>query len=245
MAAGYSGHNVALARYNTDGSLDTTFDGDGKLIAFFEESEDQANAVAVQTDGKIVVGGQSDTASSGPYTLSARFSLARYTTAGTLDTTFGTGGKVIATFGSNSTSRLNALALQPDGKIVAAGSGVFEGDGLPDFVIARYNPDGTLDTTFSDDGRDSTDFHGDNFLSSDSANAVAIQSDGKIVLVGAANDSATSERFALVRYNTDGTLDTTFDGDGKVTTTFLGFVVSPSRPCYPVRRQDCSGRIYR
>jgi uncharacterized delta-60 repeat protein len=208
FAVGPGGSNdFALARYNTDGSLDTTFDGDGKVITDFAGSFDQARAVALQGDGKIVAAGIA--------TVSGfNFGLARYNTNGSLDTTFDGDGKVTTAFGGNEDAF--GVAIQVDGKIVAAGFSVDSG-GTNDFALARYNTDGTLDTTFSIDGKMTTDFAG----STDEARAVAIQGDGQIVAVGFVFVSGAGD-FALARYNSNGSLDATFDGDGKATTDFAG-----------------------
>jgi len=182
----------ALARYNSDGSLDTSFDGDGELTTPFG-GDSGAYAVAIQSDGKIVAAGQTyDPFRSG-------FALARYNPDGSLDMTFGTGGKVITT----PLGPASSLAVQSDGKIVVVGAG---------FTVARYNPDGTLDTSFAGDGTLTTDFGGYTW-----AQDVAIQADGKIVVAGVGG-----ERFALARYNPDGSMDTSFDDDGMVTTRFFG-----------------------
>src|SRR5262249_32253745 len=110
----------------------------------------------------------------------------------------------------------HAVAVQPDGKIVVAGSATVSGTG-GDFALARYNADGSLDTTFSGDGKVTTDFA----LGLDQVFGVAIQPDGKIVTAGSAYIGTSTDRdFALARYNADGSLDTTFSGDGKMTTDF-------------------------
>jgi uncharacterized delta-60 repeat protein len=169
----YSGtdYDFALARYTTAGALDTTFDTDGKVTTDFG-STDQIWSVAIQTDGKIVAVGKSDT----------DFALARYTTAGALDTTFDTDGKVTTDFGS--TDWAHSVAIQSDGKIIAAGYS------NNNFALARYTTAGALDTTFDTDGKVTTDFG-----STDRAHSVAIQSDGKIVAAGFSNNN-----FALIRY---------------------------------------------
>jgi uncharacterized delta-60 repeat protein len=138
---------------------------------------------------------------------SPEFGLVRYQGDGTLDTTFGDGGKVTTNFGfsSGDNDAAYGLVIQADGKIVAAG----RGDGR--FALARYNADGTPDATFSSDGKLTTSFT----ARSEVAFGVAIQATGKIVVAGRA-----AGRFALARYNPDGTLDTTFSGDGKVRTNF-------------------------
>ena len=130
--------------------------------------------------------------------------------AGDLDTSFDSDGKVTTEVGSTD-DFARSVAIQSDGKIVAAG---FSSNGSDwDFALVRYNTDGSLDTSFDTDGKVTTAIgSGD-----DHAVSVAIQSDGKIVAAGY-SDNGSDNDFALVRYNTDGSLDASFDGDGKVTT---------------------------
>jgi uncharacterized delta-60 repeat protein len=201
VAAGQSGGDFALARYNRDGSLDTSFDGDGKVTTDFGSPFDLALGVAIQPDGKIVAAG----------TSGGDFALARYNRDGSLDTSFDGDGKVTTDFGALDAA-LGAPAIQPNGRIVAAGYTSAGGD----FALARYNRDGSLDTSFDGDGKVTTDF-GSPF---DQAEGAAIQPNGRIVAAGF--NSAIGD-FALARYNGDGTLDTSFDGDGKVMTDFGGF----------------------
>jgi uncharacterized delta-60 repeat protein len=129
---------------------------------------------------------------------------------GDLDTTFDSDGKVTTAIGA-SDNEAYSVAIQSDGKIVAAGSS--KNGSNYDFALARYNTDGTLDTNFGTGGKVITAIGS----STDVAESVAIQSDGKIVAAGFSNNGSNND-FALVRYNTNGTLDTTFDSDGKVTT---------------------------
>ena len=207
VAAGGTGNfgtgtvNFALARYNVDGTLDTSFSGNGRQTTDFGGS-DFASGVALQGDGKIVAVGAGD----------SDFALARYDDAdGSLDTSFSGDGKTTTDFGFN-IDVAAAVALQGDGKIVAVGAGD------DDFALARYNTDGTLDTSFSGDGMETTDF-----AASDTATGVALQADGKIVAVGTLDTAFFGvPKMALARYNTDGTLDTSFSGDGKQTTNFAG-----------------------
>ena len=140
------------------------------------------------------------------------FSAGAQAAPGDLDLTFSGDGKQRTDFGSAS-RRQRAVARQPDGKIVAVGT--VAGYGANDFALARYNPDGTLDPSFSGDGRQTTDFG-----PSDEAFGVAIQGDGKIVAVGSTGPAGGN--FALARYNPNGSLDTSFSGDGKQTTDFGG-----------------------
>jgi uncharacterized delta-60 repeat protein len=196
--------DFALARYNVDGSLDTTFDGDGKVTTDFAGDFHQARAVAIQGDGKIVAVGNASALG-----FPADFALARYNADGSLDTTFDGDGKVTTDFAGDF-DVAEGVAIQGDGKIVAAGLAFVSGNN--DFALARYNPDGSLDTTFDGDGKVTTNF----FAGYSEAHSVAMQGDGKIVAVG--NASALGFDFALARYNADGSLDATFDSDGRVTT---------------------------
>ncbi|MGW9368634.1 calcium-binding protein [Streptomyces xanthophaeus] len=193
-----------VVRYNPDGSLDTTFDGDGKAVTDFGGGgADQGSDVVVQSDGKIVAGGG----------VGGVFALARYNALdGSLDTGFDGDGKLFTDFGGlQEGSTAYGLALQADGRIIAAGDTT---EGLVrDFALARYNADGTLDTSFSGDGKVTTDLG-----AMDTAQDVVVQADGRIVAVGGSSPGV----FSLTRYNADGTLDTSFSGDGKVTTNLGG-----------------------
>ncbi len=195
----------ALARYNPDGTLDTTFSDDGKVTTAISGEYDSAEDVAIQTDGKIVAVG----------TGAGRFEIARYNADGTLDTTFDGDGFGFADF-TVGTDSASAVAIQTDGKIVVAGDAGGPGEYTSAFALARYDADGTLDTGFDGDGMVVTDFTVDD----DGASGVAIQTDGKIVAGGSAGYNGASASFALARYNADGTLDTTFSGDGMVKTSF-------------------------
>jgi uncharacterized delta-60 repeat protein len=210
-AAFVSGNlDFAVARYNPDGSLDSTFSGDGKVTTDFAGSTDEAFAVALQGDGKIVVGGGAFVSGSHD------FALARYNTDGSLDATFSGDGKVTTDFaGARLPDRAFDVALQADGRIVAAGFAFVSG--TTDFALTRYNPDGSLDPTFSGDGKVTTDFAG----STDEVFDVALQADGRIVAAGFAGGVGGPD-FAVARYDADGSLDPTFSGDGKVTTDFAG-----------------------
>ena len=215
---GLSGRDFALARYNPDGSLDSSFDNDGLVVTDFGGRDEAAASVVIQADGKIVVAGNTN----------KDFAIARYTSNGGLDLSFGHNGLVTTDF-NNGIDWVSKIALQPDGKIIAVGlAGVPASSGDYDFGLARYNPDGTLDSSFGPkgEGRFTTDF-ASNF---DAAQDVALQADGKIVVVGRAVASRTTWLdFGIARYNSDGTLDTTFGArnNGLVTTdfgTYYGFM---------------------
>lgn len=188
------------------GSVDTSFGG-GPVITGINTSEDYARAIAVQPDGKIVVAGSTNTSQQG-----YDFAVARYNRDGTLDTDFNTSGKVTTTL-TNLADEGYAVALQADGKILVAGT-TTEGTNVQRFAVVRYNANGSLDTGFGTSGKAVTPFSN----GPDRAYAIAVQPDGKIVVGGEATLSGTGLDFALVRYNTDGSLDTGFGTGGKVTT---------------------------
>jgi uncharacterized delta-60 repeat protein len=204
----------AIVRYRPNGSLDPTFSGDGKAFADFVGRTEFALGVALQTNGKIVAAGTAR--------RSSRFALARFTPSGTLDTTFGGDGKVTTNFTTYDDSAYD-VAIQSDGKIVAAGgAAIFGGSGAESsFALARYNTNGTLDVSFDTDGKLTTDLAGIR----EQANGIAIQADGKIVAAGTSGqtgepDFSPDSKFTLIRYKTDGSVDTSFDGDGVITTNF-------------------------
>jgi uncharacterized delta-60 repeat protein len=213
LVAGYSSRvrnelDFVLTRYNSNGSLDTTFDGDGKVTTDFG-GYSYAYSIAIQSDGKIVVAGSAYNGSN------IDFALVRYNADGSLDTTFGIGGKVTTPIGTSSDLGYS-VTIQPDGNIVVAGQS-WNGSNY-DFALTRYNSNGNLDITFDGDGKVTTAVGS----SDDEARGVAIQSDGKIVVAGYTYNGSNYD-FALTRYNSDGSLDTTFDGDGKVTTAVGNF----------------------
>ncbi|HET7487172.1 MAG TPA: Calx-beta domain-containing protein [Acidimicrobiales bacterium] len=187
------------------GNVDPSFGSAGKVTTSFGAGDDEANGVAVQPDGKIVVAGFASNGSNDD------FALTRYNADGTLDATFGTGGKVLTDFGTTTGDQANAVALQPDGKIVAAGISTGTTD---DVAVARYNSNGTLDTTFGTGGKLVTDVGG----GADSGNAVALQPDGRIVVAGDTFPPSSNSRFLVVSYKPSGALDTSFGSTGVVTT---------------------------
>ena len=191
--------DFALVRYNTDGSLDTSFNGTGKVLTDFgANSSDLGNEVRIQADGKVVVAGWSDTGGTND------FAITRYNTNGTLDTGFGTSGKVIINLGGSDLAE--GLAIQSDGKILVTGTVGINGN---DVGLVRLNTDGTLDTTFGGgDGIVTTDYSG---ASDDRGYCVAVQSDGRIVVSGSTQVGGSGYNVALNRYSSTGLLDTTLD----------------------------------
>jgi len=211
LLAGYSynggDYDFALARFLPDGTLDSSFDGDGKLITEMDYAGgEENNSVVVQANGNFVVAGISD----------ADFSLARYNSDGSLDGSFGSGGKVstgVGNFLGNDAADFGAsLGLQSNGKLVVAGCSKINGQ--DQFSLLRFLSNGALDTGFGDDGKISTAFGTGNAK----AHAISIQADNKILVAGETSVGSKID-FALARYNANGTLDTSFSGDGKVTTT--------------------------
>lgn len=206
--------DFALARYNLNGSLDSAFGSGGKVITDFFGFSDQARAIAIQPNGKIIAAGDAETSARlGTEPLPGRFAIARYNADGALDSAFGNGGKVTTQIGSD--SDIFDIALQADGRIIAAGASI---NGQFDFTLARYNGNGSLDPSFGSAGIVITDIRG----FQDLAFAVALQSDGRIVVAGVSDDSSGSSDFALVRYSMDGSLDSSFGTGGKIFTDFLG-----------------------
>jgi uncharacterized delta-60 repeat protein len=191
-----------VARYNANGSLDSTFNGNGRVVTNLGGSVEVAKAVAVR-NGKIIVAGYSNTLGT------QDFVVLRYTGNGTLDTTFNSTGRRVTDLGGD--DRAAALALQGDEIVVAGATNVF---GTFDFALVRYTSTGSLDTTFDLNGQKITSFGKD-----DRATAVTIQNDGKIVAAGYSNTLGTFD-FAVARYTRTGSLDVTFDGDGKKLTSF-------------------------
>jgi uncharacterized delta-60 repeat protein len=195
--------NMVLIRYNVDGSLDAGFGTNGVVFIDINGRDDVANAVAIQADGKIVIAG-----TSAVFPQAQQVAVARVNANGSLDASFGTGGAVLTPFGI--APRVADIAIQQDGRIVVAGN-IPGATGLSDIALVRYNSDGSLDLSFDGDGTVTTDLGGQ-----EEATGVAIQADGRIVVSATilASLSSFNFDFAVVRYNVDGSLDTSFDGDG-------------------------------
>jgi len=218
---------VFLVSYSVyaGGTLDPNF-GTGGKVSFHVNGTDFARAAVLQPDGKIVmVGSSSPPGQSGGFWS---FAVARLNTDGTLDNTFGTNGKVRTDFGTLQEDVAQAVALQPDGKIVVGGYTL--GNGI--FAIARYNADGTLDTSFNG-GKVTTDLEGS---VSEKIENVFVLPDGKILAVGGYSGSFPNPPagIGLARYNPDGTLDAGFGSNGKfiiqfssLYTRFGGAAVQP------------------
>jgi len=204
LMAGTANNDFAIVRYNTDGTLDTTFDSDGKVATDFNLSSDDARGMVVQSDGKIVVVG----------TNGSDVALMRYRSSGTLDTAFDGDGKVNTSVNSGVEAG-KSVALQSNGKIVVAGY-TTNSSGYTDALLLRYNKDGSLDATFDGDGIATTALS----IQNDEFRSVVLQADGKILAAGYSRHGSYND-VALVRYNSDGSLDTGF-GAGGIVTTAIG-----------------------
>lgn len=265
----------ALARYNPDGSLDTSFDGDGKVMADLDPAGcEHISDLGLGPNGSIITFGTIGT-------LTIDWAVARFDSNGALDASFGTGGRTTTDFGDYQDA--NAMAIQADGKIIAVGYGSgqvlmarYTSQGLPDptfdtdgkltfdwegagrgtdvtldshdrivvvgngtpgnwCAVARLNPNGTFDSSFDEDGKATALLEGSNTITS-----VAVQLDDKVIVGGSLNHDFDNS-FLLVRFDSKGELDPTFGSDGVVTSDFgkpedVGVLCPPARP-------DCSNDI--
>ncbi|CAB1084689.1 hypothetical protein D1AOALGA4SA_12199 [Olavius algarvensis Delta 1 endosymbiont] len=206
---GSGSSEFAVARFNVDGSLDPTFDVDGKVTVSFSGGNDVGSGVAVQSDDKIVVVGTRDNGSG-----SSEFAVARFNVDGSLDNSFSGDGKVTTSFTAGYDVG-SGIAVLSDGKIAVVGTS----DDLSTtwFAVARYNVDGSLDSSFLFDGTVITKF---SFTGDDMGSGIAIQSDDKIVVVGSANDERGALKFAVARFNADGSFASNANSTGKVSVSF-------------------------
>jgi uncharacterized delta-60 repeat protein len=202
-----SGSEFAVTRYDARGVLVPSFGSGGTVRTQIAGYSNQAVAVALQVDGKIVVAGNEDSQGGGGMTV------ARYRVDGSLDRSFGTDG--IARVESVSAW---AMALQDDGKIVLAGACCFG-----EFAVVRLTAAGALDTSFGGDGWVSTDFAPGPRLAFSLASAVAVQADGRIVAAGRNHSEGTPADFAIARYLSDGSPDRSFGHGGRTITDFAGY----------------------
>src|SRR6266536_2345728 len=203
------GDQFALVRYNSDGSLDTSLNSSGKVTTAVGAGTCKGEGVALQEDGKIVVAGYSFNAGG-----QGNFTVLRYGADGSLDTSFADSGKVTTNIGTKNASA-ESVTIQSDGKIVVAGS--FNASNN-DFAVVRYSVNGTLDTSFNKTGKATADFGADDF-----GRSVGMHGDGRVVVTGYTTKSYYSKKHcALACFKANGSLDTSFNGTGKVTTDFGG-----------------------
>jgi len=194
------GYRLAMVRYLTNGSLDSSFGVNGKVTGAAGSRLGFVLGLVIQADGKIVVAGSTG----------GKFTTERYNAGGSLDTNFGMGGVVMTSISTGySNDTVEDLALQPDGKLVAAGRAD------QDYAVVRYLPDGSLDTSFNGTGKVVTSV-GSGY---DFCGAVTVQGDGKILLAGSSAMGSQYD-FSLVRYSAAGSLDATFGTAGKAVISF-------------------------
>jgi uncharacterized delta-60 repeat protein len=201
-----------LARYTADGVLDQSFGHGGLVITRSTQRSFVANALALQSDGRILVAGM---ASDLP-TASIQLAVARYNPDGSPDSAFGTAGIATMSMGAAG-AQANTLALQPDGRILVAGTLFAHGTTEDEFALARFTPAGDPDASFGSDGFVSTHVG----AGASAGQSLAVQPDGQILVAGTAfSNGLTDDDFALVRYTPDGRLDPQFGTAGIVTTDF-------------------------
>jgi uncharacterized delta-60 repeat protein len=204
---------IALLRFNANGTPDSSFGTNGRAFSAFTTSGtrgDTPSDAVLQPDGKIVVSGSWN---------GTAFCIARWNADGSLDTNFGTGGNLCTITSPAGTGATHSIALQNDGKIVVSGGFTTSFTDPFDFIVFRFNQNGSLDTSFDGDGYARTDLNGGN----DNALSVIAKPDGKILAIGSARAvNAPDTGFGLVQYNSDGSLDANFGTAGKSLTTFAG-----------------------
>lgn len=209
--SGDDGGAAALARYNSDGTLDTSF-GTAGMVTLSIGSSANGHAVTVQADGKILIAGYA----LNPTTSQTQFFLARLSSNGSLDTSFGTSGVSQAAIGIG-LNYCHSMQLQADGKILLAGGASLIAPANHDFALVRFNADGSLDSSFGKGGIVTTEFSSTSTATIEEAAYAVLQPDGKIVAGG-----YSSKQFALTRYLANGTLDSSFGSGGKLTLAMGG-----------------------
>jgi uncharacterized delta-60 repeat protein len=206
----FNSDDFALACYTSSGALDTSFGSGGKITTDFHGGSDIARCVMVDSIGRIVVAGSASNVDAG----FGNFAIARYTSTGTLDSSFGSGGKVTTDF-FGSTDYITAAMLDSTGRIVVAGS-AYNNGGIYTFALARFTSAGVLDPSFGIDGKVTHDFHG----ADADARSLTIDNQGRIVVAGRTSEGGPNFNFALARYSPSGDLDPAFGTDGTVFTDF-------------------------
>lgn len=242
VAAGRARTNVsnfvALARYNADGTLDPGFGSGGTVAQPIGTRGGTAFAVAQQSDGKLVIAG----AVTPPATSGTDIFVIRYAADGTLDATFGSGGIVTTPVAAGTgVDVATAMILQPDGKVVVGGYTAGTG-GAQDLVLVRYQSNGALDAGFGSGGIVVRDLG----TIEDRATALARQSDGKLLVAGYTATTLAAARFAALRFNANGTIDTGFGSGGVVTTDIVagGFDIPAAAALQPDGRLLVVGSAY-
>lgn len=216
LLAGSYGQQYALARLRTDGALDGTFGNGGRVYTdFVTMQEELALAIVIQSDGKIVLGGEGYFSGPGGSVLTSLFTLARYKTNGALDPDFNHDGKITADWPNAFSEGVLDLAIGPNGRVVAAGYAMLPADRADEttMAVARFTSDGAFDEGFSSNGKTFVDFTETDF---ELGAAVAVDSSNRVVV-----GSGVNNKFGLARLTSGGVLDNTFHGNGVLTTDFV------------------------
>jgi uncharacterized delta-60 repeat protein len=201
--------DVCVVRLNTNGTLDPTFNSTGIIISNIDGEDDVATGIKVVDGNRILISGYTNSNS----VLNHNFLLMRFDSVGVLDNSFGNAGVVETDFDQTS-DQATTITIQEDNKIILSGrigqltAGVWQSD----FGVARYNENGTLDNSFSGDGKLITPMNGTT-TSLDDVYSVIIDVNGKILLGGGTFENSAG-MFTIVRLNIDGTIDNSFEGDG-------------------------------
>jgi len=221
----------AVARYNTNGALDTTFAGDGKALTTFPDTLGSfAHGVAVDSTGKVVAAGYVRVGNT------FKFAVARYNVNGTADTSFDGDGMAVVDFVSSDLEVARAVLIDSSNRIICGGYAF--APGAEQFALARLTPTGALDTSFDGDGKVLTDFSS---TFSEGIYDLAFAPGNRIVAIGSAQQTSTTMSVAAARYNSNGSLDTTFDFDGKVLTPIPNFSGAAGTAAAGL---DSSGRLH-
>lgn len=211
-----------ITKCNKFGELETSFGGTG-IVTYDGMGYDQAAKIALRSDGKLLLSGNSNVnPANGTYKQYVQMLI---NSDGTLDTSFGSSGKVFTNLATNNSQGINDVQLLSDNSVLVAGSIVITNSTIYDGFVAKFNANGTSDTTFGTNGISQvafTDTNGSQAIT-DMMNKITVQNDGKIIVAGFSNGSGNVSKFSVARLNSNGTLDTTFGNQGTITFPINGF----------------------
>ena len=211
-----------ITKCNKFGELETSFGGTG-IINYDGMGYDQGAKISLRSDGKLLLSGNSNVnPANGTY---KQFVQMLINSDGSLDATFGTSGKAFSNFATNNTQVINDTYLLSNNSILVTGSLVVTNSTIYDGFVAKFNANGTLDTSFGTNGMSQvafTDTNGSQSIT-DMMNKITLQSDGKIIIAGFSNGAGNSSKFSVARLNSNGILDSTFGNSGTMTFPINGF----------------------
>lgn len=218
----FSDGDFNITKCNKFGDLETTFGGTG-IITYDGMGYDQGAKIALRSDGKLLLSGNSNVnPANGTYKQYVQMLI---NSDGTLDTNFGTSGKLLTNLATNNTQIINDMYLLTDNSILVTGSLLFTNSTIYDGFVAKFNANGTLDTSFGTNGINQitfTDTDGSQAIT-DMVNKITVQNDGKIIVAGFSNGAGTITKFSVARINSTGILDSTFGNNGTMTFPINGF----------------------